>query len=182
MDFCLFFIATIVAYRMGARGVWLFAIFMFSWVAFVIWLVVRDDKRQSRDREQKREDAELERTLLLVRAMNPALAEEIAEQKAYERVAPLMASRPPRPARKPLPRHQTIVVIFAFLLVLTALAMAPQAQPPASGQTKERDAAINHGEARGSCAGLHAAAEMYGLPHGSLYEDYVNGRALGVCK
>jgi hypothetical protein len=129
MDFCLFFIATFIAYRMGARGVWLFAIFMFSWLAFVIWLIMRDDKRQAREREQKREDAEFERTLMLVRAMNPALADEIAEKKAYERLSPLMTARPAIhpawPHSKPEPRSTKSTLAVVGVLILIAGALVP---------------------------------------------------------
>jgi hypothetical protein len=122
MPVLLYFIPPFLAYRMGARGGWFVSIILFSWPAYVVWLIARRPALFA-ERERQREAAELERTLMVVRAMNPALAEEIAEQKAYERVAPLMATRPPKAAR---PKHQTAVMIFALLAVLTALAMAPR--------------------------------------------------------
>ena len=52
--------------------------------------------------------------------------------------------------------------------------------PTADRNPEERAAAVNRGDV--SCAALHAMASDLGLPHGSIYETYRDGRALGICK
>jgi hypothetical protein len=127
----LYFVPPFLAYRMGARGGWLWANILLSWPAFAVWLMVRaPDKELLR----RREDGELERTLMIVRAMNPALADEIAEKKAYERLAPLMATRPPKAA----PRSGwAILAILAVLIAIGALAQQIAGTQPPAAQTAD---------------------------------------------
>ena len=48
----LYFVPPFLAYRMGARGGWLWANILLSWPAFAVWLMVRaPDKELLRRRE-----------------------------------------------------------------------------------------------------------------------------------
>jgi hypothetical protein len=139
MDTCFFLIVTLIAHRMGARGGWLFFVFLFSWLGIFIWLVAGREPQQERKREglreaaeRKREAAELERTLMIVRAMNPVLADEIVEQKTYERLAPLMSSRPlPKPKAR---CSKLCVATVAGCLVFLGFFMSHAPAPNTSSQ------------------------------------------------
>jgi hypothetical protein len=172
MDLCFFFLATVIAYRMGARGVWLFAIFMFSWLAFVPWLVLRHER-------PKREDAELKRTLMIVRAINPAMADKIEVEQAIERTLAAGRTKPARPKRS---KGQVALIAAAIVGGLVLIrAIAPLTVPPPE---PERAVAIHRPGDTGAlpCGALDAMAADLGLPHGSPYETYRRGRALGVCE
>jgi hypothetical protein len=160
MDIFLFFLATIIAYRMGARGGWLFAIFMFSWLAFVPWLVLRSER-------PRREDAEMKRTLMIVRAINPAMADEIEVNQAIERTLAAERTKPARPARRPRSGRQVALIVAALIAALVLInAIAPRMVPPEEHhvgitsnsafpheRTEERPAAVDRGEARDPVTG-----------------------------
>jgi hypothetical protein len=146
MDVCLFFLATIIAYCKGARGVWLLAIVLFSWPAFMLWLVTRNAR-------PKREDAELKRTLMIVRAINPAMADEIEVDEAIERTlaAGRRPKRPPRQRRSGRQVALIVVALIAALVLIDAIAPSMVAQQP--GVSLSEHGAPDRAEARDPVTG-----------------------------
>jgi hypothetical protein len=114
----------------------------------------------------------------------------------YRVKAPTAAPQPKRTAKMDFSflhkRWVKYACFFLAFLFLSALHQTDEAKdkstptssglPMASERTPaERAAAVNRSKPL-SCGALSAMAEYYGMPHGSIWQDYERGRALGVCE